>query len=125
MVFRFQITVFSHIEMKIIESGLEYLAMMGVSHSQSLLNVKFSVAIFFQIMNVSGNFAFLFHEAKTFVEYANSIFLTATVTLVAVCFLMMALSRAFIFETIGMFEKLVDKSEYNPTYIPPNKRKNI
>lgn len=100
--------------MKIIQSGLEYLAGMGVSRNQSLINVKFLVAVFFNVVNVSGNFAFLFHEASTFLEYANSIFLTSTVTTVAVCFLMMALSRMF--ETIDAFEKLVEKSECNGPY---------
>lgn len=109
--------------MKIIQSGLEYLAVMGVSHSETLINVKFLVALFFQVVNVSGNFAFLFHEASTFVEYANSIFLTSTVTTVAVCFLMMALSRELIFETIGAFEKLVEKSECSN--FPFRKQKNI
>lgn len=101
--------------MKIIQSGLEYLAVMGVSHSASLINVKFLVALFFNVVNVSGNFAFLFHEANSFLEYANSIFLTSTVTTVAVCFLMMALSRELIFETIGSFEKLIEKSECKAT----------
>lgn len=97
--------------MKIIQSGLENLALMGVSQGESLFNVKFLVAILFNIINVSGNLAFLFHEASTFVEYANSIFLTSTVTTVAVCFVLMASSKLLIFDTIDSFEKLIEKSK--------------
>lgn len=97
--------------MKIIQSGMEHLAIIGVTPNQNLINVKFLVALIFNIENVSGNLAFLFHEANTFVEYANSIFLTSTVTVVAVCFLMMATNKSVIFHTIESFEELVEKSE--------------
>lgn len=97
--------------MQIIQTGLENLALMGINPDQSLFNVKFLVALAFNIENIGGNFAFLFHEANTFIEYANSIFLTSTVTTVAVCFVLMASNKSHIFETIGSFGQLVEKSE--------------
>lgn len=99
--------------MKIIEAGQKYLAMLGICSNQSLKNVKFLSAIFFNIENVSGNLAFLFYEASTFYEYANSTFLASTIIMAAICFVIVASNKSIIFPTIDLGNDLVEKSEQN------------
>lgn len=62
-------------------------------------------------VNVGGNFMFLFHEASTFLEHANSIFLTATATMVAICFVITSVKRSRVFGLIDSGNDLVQKSE--------------
>lgn len=97
--------------MKLILSGQRSLAIMGINPHQNLFNLKFLFAMVIHTTNVEGNWMFLIHEANTFVEYANSIFMTSTITVSAVCVVIIAFERSLIFVTIDLFEKLVDKSE--------------
>lgn len=97
--------------MKVAESGQKYLAMLGIGPNQSLKNAKFLSAIFFNVENVSGNLAFLFYEANTFSEYTNSTFLATTITMAAICFVIIASKKSLIFATIHLGNDLVEKSE--------------
>lgn len=97
--------------MKIIQSGQKYLAMLGIGPNQSLKNVKFLSAISFYVENISGNLAFLFYEANTFYEYANSTFLATTITTAAICFVIVASNKQLIFASIDLGNDLVEKSE--------------
>lgn len=97
--------------MKIIQSGRKYLGMLGVFPNQSLNNVKIFITVTVSATNVGGNFAFLFHEANTFIEYANSTFITLSATMVAVCFVISSVYRSRIFALIDAGNDLVKKSE--------------
>lgn len=96
--------------MKIIQTGQRLLAILGINPNQSLANVKFFIAMIVYATDVSGQLI-LFHEANTFFEYANSIFLTSTITMAAVCFIITASIKALVFTAIDLFEKLIEKSE--------------
>lgn len=87
------------------------MAILGIKPNQNLVNLNFFFAMFIYGTNVAGNWLFLFYEAHTFVEYANSIFMTWTITVSAVCVVIIAFERSLIFITIDLFEKLVEKSE--------------
>lgn len=103
--------------MNIIQSGQKYLAILGVCPHKSLTNAKFLFAMTVYAINVSGNCIFLFYVADTFFEYANSIFLTTTITTAAVCFIIMALEKTLIFTAINLFEELIQKSKYIKSHI--------
>lgn len=97
--------------MKIIQTGLMCLAILGLRPTQSLINIKFFAAIFVYATNVVGNCMFLFHEASTFFEYANSIFLATTITMAATFLIIAGSVKTLMFSTIDSFTKLVEKSE--------------
>lgn len=99
--------------MKLAESGQKCLAMLGIAPNQSLKNTKFLSALFFNVENVSGNLAFLFYEANEFSEYANSTFLATTITMAAICLVIMAWNKTSIFATFDFGEKLIRESEWN------------
>lgn len=97
--------------MKIIQSGLKYIAILGVRPNKSLINVKFFVAVVANVTNVAQNFLFLIREANTFIEYANSIFLISTVTMTVVSFTIAVMVRSYAFEFMNLAEKQIDESE--------------
>lgn len=98
--------------MKLLQSGQHYLALLGIEPSGKFVNAKSVFATFVFFTNIGLNAAYLFYEANTFIEYANSIFLTATVTMVAIIFVIAVFHGPIAFVIIDLFEKLVEKSEY-------------
>lgn len=99
--------------MKLVVSGQRSLAILGIKPNQSLFNLNFLFAVFINATNVGGNWLYLIHEANTFVEYANSIFITITITMPAVCVLILAFEKSLIFTSLGLCEQLVEKRENN------------
>lgn len=97
-----------------------YLAMVGVFPDQSLANLKFFLTALVGSTSVVANFVSLLHEANTFLEYANSIFITSTVSMVAVCFVITCVARSRLFALIDSSNDLVNEREYrsdNPIFI--------
>lgn len=97
--------------MTLLQSSRKYLAMFGISPCQSLLNVKFFMAAFANAINVGSNWIFLIFEANSFQDYTNSIFLTSTVTMEAICFVLFNLKNSRIFAFIDLFDKRIENSE--------------
>lgn len=98
--------------MKIVEAGKKYLAMLGIGPDHRLKTVKLLFATVVYITNVGGNLGFFFYDAKTSVEYANSIFITATITMVAACFVILASQNPLIIAVIDLGDILVMNSEF-------------
>lgn len=99
-------------KMKLFQSGQKYLSILGVSPSESLINVKFVTVIFAKAIDISLNVIFPIFEASSFHEYTNSIFLTSTVTMVSVCFVLSVLKISNFFALIDLFEKCFERSEF-------------
>lgn len=99
------------LNMKLLQSVQDYLAMLGLSSNQSLFNVKFFTAEFFMFANVGCNWLSIIYEANTFREYANSSFLTSTYIMAAICFTIFAKERNHIFKMIEIGTKLLEKSK--------------
>lgn len=97
--------------MKPLQSGKENWAMLGISPSQSLISLKFLMALFIIVANAGLNWAFLIYEADSFREYTNSIFITSTTTMVAVCFGILAFQRPRIYKLFYFTEEQIEKSE--------------
>lgn len=102
--------------MEIVQSGRKYLAMLGIGPDHNFKTVKCVFASFVYVTNVGGNLGFFFYDAETFLEYANSIFITATITMVAVCFGILALQSSHITAIIDLGTSLVTKSEFSSIY---------
>lgn len=98
--------------MNLFQSGKNYLALLGINSTQNVINARSFFASFVFFTNVGLDASFLFYEANSFLKYANSIFLTATVTMIATIFYIAVLQGPNAFEIIDLFEKLVEKSEY-------------
>lgn len=99
--------------MKLVLSGQRSLAILGIKPNQSLFNLNFLFVVFINATNVGGNWLYLIHEANTFVEYANSIFITITITMAAVSVLILAFEKSLIFTSLDLCEQLVEKRENN------------
>lgn len=98
--------------MKYLESSLKNLAILGLKSDQSLLNVKFVVASIFIVLNSALSLAFLIIEARTFLEYTNSIFMALTTTMIAVCFAILSYKVKITFVVLKFAEESIDKSEW-------------
>lgn len=96
--------------MKLIQSGLEYLTILGIGPNQRIFNIKFFTSVVVYATDVGSNWIFLVYEASTFFEYANSIFLTTTVTMVATCFVILSFIRPRVFGLIDLSENQIEKS---------------
>lgn len=97
--------------MKIIQSGQKYLEILGVSPNQSLVNVNFFLTIIVIATDVGENLIFIFHEADTFLEYANNIFVTTTVTMIAIGFVIGSVKIKRVCALIDLAEKRIEQRE--------------
>lgn len=98
--------------MNIAQCIQEYLAMQGINLDQNLKCMKLFFAIVAYASNVGGNFGFFCFDAKTPLEYANSILITSTITMATACFAILASQNTQIYGTIDLAQILIDKSEY-------------
>lgn len=97
--------------MKLLQSTLSYLAMLGISSHQSLANVKHVVAELNNIIHLCSACISLFHVAKTFREFTYTTFFVATTAMIAACFTIFATKRHHVFKMIDIAEELIEKSE--------------
>lgn len=89
---------------------MKNLAILGLKSDQSLLNVKFLVASFINLVNLTLNLAFL-NEAQTFLEYTNSIFMCLLTALLTACFAIVSYKINALLVLLKFAEESIDESE--------------
>lgn len=97
--------------MKILQTPLSHLAMTGIRLKQSLINKNFFVTDFIIVKTAIQCWLFLIFECNNFREYINSIFLTSTFTMAAVCFTILATEKRLISTMLGLTLEIIEKSK--------------
>lgn len=83
----------------------------GISANEPIINRKSVLSYLFFGLNSIFYFAFLFHEAKSFREYTDSIYMTTATLLFAISFTIVSLIGHKIFSLIEFAEKFFGESE--------------
>lgn len=97
--------------MKLLQSALNYFAMLGIRPNKSLKNVNFFMAEFVFIMHDWISWAFIIYEANIFREYTYALFFNINLSVAAVCLTIFAVKRQHVFNMIDFGEELIEKSE--------------
>lgn len=93
--------------MKILQTALSHLALLGIRSNKSLINVNFLLTELIIWKTVLQSLLFLILEAQNFREYTNAFFLISTNAMAAACFTILAANGGSIFTIVDILEKIV------------------
>lgn len=97
--------------MKYMQSSKSYLAMVGICRNKNLMNVNFLMTEINILAFALQNWLSLIFECSSFRDYTNSIFMTSTITMIAVCFTQYATKGKSIFKVIDILDEIFEKSK--------------
>ena len=98
--------------MKILQQLQNALAIYGIAAHQQPFNWRNLMAFFIFSCAIASNGIFIFYEAKSFQEYAESIFMATALIAVSICFVYIVLKMHRLFDCLNEMEKLINGSEF-------------
>lgn len=107
--------------MKIFQSNLKLLQIMGITSFQSIQSNPFNIrnvvllSIFVSSVIMSGGF--LFYTANDFSEYTESFYVTSTLIVSGTVFVNFVLNMRKFFQLVNSIEDVIQKSEHWPNQI--------
>ena len=101
--------------MRLFEEVQRNFAVLGISSiaaNQNSFNCRTVIGLLTFGSSTFLHLVFLFHEAKTFGEYTDNIYMTTATVATAVCFINVILNMNKVFQYIESLDEIVNKSEY-------------
>ena len=103
------------IKMKLFQSVQRQFAELGINSQQLIQTYPFNRTIllisFSYVCNIISYSSFMYYEANTFREYTDSVYVTSTNVLVAICFAIVVLQVEGFFKFISCCVEIVATSE--------------
>lgn len=96
--------------MKLFQTVQRNFAALGIRTNQPKFNKNLAKSCFIYYFSFFMSIRFLFFEAKTFLEYTSSIYLTTALLVIFTYFTIFILKLEKFFELIDNLEKFFDKS---------------
>ena len=97
---------------KTFQQVLKLAAIMGIASDQHPFNWRNDLAIGIFSFGIILNGAYIFGEAKSFQQYADSIFMATTLAGVLIIFTFLVANMRLIFDCLSEEEKMIDDSEF-------------
>lgn len=98
--------------MKLLQFTQKIFKIVGIDSPQNPFNRRMLMVFSVCCMSSASACVFLFHEAKNFMEYSNSIYITTAFLLVVVCYTILITKMEDTFELIDNLESTVEKSTF-------------
>lgn len=100
------------LEMKLFQVVLKNFSILGISSDHSKLNGKLVKTFLIYALGGSLSVAFLFYEAKTFMEYTSNIYVTTAIAVISTYFTILTLKSKKFFKLIDNLMIFIDESAY-------------
>lgn len=97
--------------MKLFQSALEKFETLGVSPNRSRLNGKLLTAVITYWFDCTLHCTYLVREVNSFSEFADTIFMIFTTTLVSTCFTIFIFNKTEIFRLVDDGEKMTEQGK--------------
>lgn len=97
--------------MKFFRETKRTFAILGISSNQNIFNEKMLMAFTSYWLDNTLNCIFIYREANSFSEYADSAFITSTTTMFAMIFTIIVIKWQNVSELISSIDELAEKSK--------------
>lgn len=97
--------------MKLFQVIQKNFLVLGISSNQPRLNGKLVKTCLVYALSVTLSAAFLFFEAKSFIEYTSNIYITTAVSVISTYFIVWILKLKKFFKLIENLENFYDESK--------------